>query len=209
MLRVRGRAPVSARENLAVGEQRFHHDLDRLGDGLGENLVRLELELGAVVEVAAAAIEQDDVEPAGRVTRPRKVVPRGGDEPGLLVPVHAVRRTAEVLRAAQPDFGEHQRVPVPENEIDFSPAAPVAALDESQALTLEVRCGDLLGAIAGVHRELSSDTPTPSRNTAWIGSRCSELPPRYEILPVTPSRLIVCWPASSWLAMRQESMPSA
>src|SRR5215831_8072333 len=154
-------------------------------------------------------IEQDDVEPAGSFPRSDEVVPCGRDDTRLLAPVDTVRCATESLRAAQPDLREYQRVAVPENEVDLSPAGAVAALDHDQALALQIRGGDALCAIAGVHFALSSGTPTPSRNTAWTGSRWSALPPRYETFPVTPSRLIVCCPASSWAAMRQESMPSA
>src|SRR5262249_36601226 len=219
MLSVRGGTAVSAGEDLPVCEQRLHHDADGVGDRLGQNLVRLELELGAVVEMAADAreqvhvvlggtgcgyhagpfyressrgeripypldprridvVEQDDVEPARSLARCSKVVPRGGDDSRLLAFIDAVRRATEGLRTPQPDLREDQRVAVPENEVDFSPAGTVSGLDHAEALALQILGGDPLGAIAGVHFALSSGTPTPSRNTACTGSRRSALPPR-------------------------------
>src|SRR2546425_349015 len=57
-------------------------------------------------------------------------------------------------------------------------AAAIMGLDQSQPLALQIARRDLLGTIAGFHLAFSSGTPTPSRNTAWIGSRWSVLPPR-------------------------------
>ena len=55
MLGIGGRTTVPAREDLAVGEQAFHHDLRGAGNRPGERVVCLQFQLSAVVELAADA----------------------------------------------------------------------------------------------------------------------------------------------------------
>src|SRR6266850_667960 len=124
------------------------------------------------------AIEEHNVEPAGLFLLACKVVARRGDDPRLFARIHAVSGAAEILGAPQPDLGENDGIPIPQDEIDLSPAAAVMGFDESQAFALQIARRDFLGTIARLHLALSRDTPTPSRNTAWIGSRWSVFPPR-------------------------------
>src|SRR3989454_2976489 len=124
------------------------------------------------------AIQEHNVEPAGRFLPARKVVARGGDDPRLFARIDAVSGAAEVFGAPQPDFGKNDGIPIPQDEIDLAPAAAIMGFDQSQTLALQIARRDLLGTIAGFHLAFSSGTPTPSRNTAWIGSRWSVLPPR-------------------------------
>src|SRR5712691_3548874 len=124
------------------------------------------------------AIEEHNVEPAGLFLLVRKVVARRGDDPRLFARIDAVSGAAEVFRAPQPDLGKNDGIPIPQDEIDLAPAAAVTGFDQSQTLALQIARRDLLGTIAGFHLEFSIGTPTPSRNTAWIGSRWSVLPPR-------------------------------
>src|SRR5262245_447299 len=112
------------------------------------------------------ALEKHDVEPARGFPRARKIVARGDDEAGLLAAIDAVRGAAESLGAAQSHLGKDDRVPVAQNEVDLAPSAPVAAFDQLEPLVLQVCGGDPLGAVARPHFALSSETPTPSRNTA-------------------------------------------
>src|SRR6266480_3590679 len=97
------------------------------------------------------AIEEHDVEPASRFLSARKVVARRGDDPRLFARIDAVSGAAEVLGAPQPDFGENDRIPIPQDEIDLAPAAAVTGFDQSQALALQIARRDLLGTIAGIH----------------------------------------------------------
>src|SRR5882724_1752541 len=124
------------------------------------------------------AIEEHNVEPAGLFLLACKVVARRGDDPRLFARIHAVSGAAEILGVPQPDLGKNDGIPIPQDEIDLAPAAAVMGFDQSQAFALQIARRDFLGAIARLHLALSRDTPTPSRNTAWIGSRWSILPPR-------------------------------
>src|SRR6266853_604066 len=124
------------------------------------------------------AIEEHNVEPAGRFPLACKVVARRGDDPRLFARIHAVSGAAEILGVPQPDLGKNDGIPIPQDEIDLAPAAAVMGFDQSQAFALQIARRDFLGPIARLHLALSRDTPTPSRKTAWIGSRWSVLPPR-------------------------------
>src|SRR6266571_932559 len=97
------------------------------------------------------AIEEHNVEPAGRFLLACKVVARRGDDPRLFARIDAVSGAAEVLGAPQPDFGENDSIPIPQDEIDLAPAAAVTGFDQSEALALQIARRDLLGTIAGVH----------------------------------------------------------
>src|SRR5690606_38142681 len=58
MLAVGGRSAVAADEDLAVGGERRRHALDRNGDGSGQDRSGVALELGAVFELLADAIDE-------------------------------------------------------------------------------------------------------------------------------------------------------
>src|SRR5258707_5079751 len=124
------------------------------------------------------AIEEHNVEPAGLFLLACKVVARRGDDARLFARIDAVSRAAEILGAPQPDLGKDDGIPIPQDEIDLAPATAVMGFDQSQPFALQIGRSDAFGAVAGLHLALSRDTPTPSRNTAWIGSRWSVLPPR-------------------------------
>src|SRR5258707_775593 len=61
------------------------------------------------------AVEEHNIEPAGRFLLVRKVVACRGDDPRLLARVDAVGGAAEVLGASQPDFGKNDGIPIPQD----------------------------------------------------------------------------------------------
>src|SRR5712664_1720200 len=97
------------------------------------------------------AIEEDNVEPAGRFLLARKVVARRGDDPHLFARIDAVSGASEVFGAPQPDFGKNNGIAIPQDKIDLAPAAAVTGFDHNQALALQIARRDLLGTIAGLH----------------------------------------------------------
>src|SRR5438876_11489896 len=97
------------------------------------------------------AIEEHDVEPAGRFLLARKVVARRSDDPRLFARIDAVSRAPETLGAPQPDFGENDGIQIPQDQIDLAPAAAVMGFDQGQALAPQIARRDLLGTIAGLH----------------------------------------------------------
>src|SRR6267154_1820784 len=124
------------------------------------------------------AIEEHNVEPTGFFLLARKVVARRGDDPRLFARIDAVSGAAEIFGAPQPYLGKNDGIPIPQDEVDRAPAAAVTGFDQGQAFALQIARRDFLGTVARLHLAPSRDTPTPSRKTAWIGSRWSVLPPR-------------------------------
>src|SRR5207247_9759924 len=102
------------------------------------------------------AIEEHDVEPASRFVLARKVVASRGDERRLFARIDAVSGAAEVLGATQPDFGENDSIPIPQDEIDLAAGAAVTGFDQGEALALQIARRDLLGTIARVHLAFTS-----------------------------------------------------
>lgn len=134
-------------------------------------------------------IQQHSVKTAGRGARQcGQVMLSSEDKALLLVCVDTGGGTTKIAAATLANLRENQGFSIAQDQVDFPETAMEIALDQLQAVLLQVLRRNSLGLSAAFHGRdlLSTGTPSPWRMMAGMPSRWNTCPVS-EILPVTPS----------------------
>jgi len=85
------------------------------------------------------------------MSEPGEIMPGGEPQPSALGSGNAFGRAAERAIAPQTYFDEDQHFAVTGNEIDFSAAAAIVALNDRQPARRKIACRERFGRGAAVH----------------------------------------------------------